>query len=140
MPDILINDKRIYTFEYNFLVFMSLITKVVIFLFIIGFFQDKPIAYVEFNSILKIVLGVFLIYRFNKYRKEKIKFTELDRKVCYSVGLYIIVISFIDILNKYVDQFREIIKPYTMPIVNYVKYIINIMVNNYNFNVKNIFS
>ena len=119
---------------------MSLITKVVIFLFIIGFFQDKPIAYVEFNSILKIVLGVFLIYRFNKYRKEKIKFTELDRKVCYSVGLYIIVISFIDILNKYVDQFREIIKPYTMPIVNYVKYIINIMVNNYNFNVKNIFS
>ena len=61
MPDILINDKRIYTFEYNFLVFMSLITKVVIFIFIIGFFQDKPIAYVEFNSILKIVLGVFLI-------------------------------------------------------------------------------
>lgn len=140
MTDILINDKRIYNFEYNFLIFVSLITKVIIFLFIVGFFQDKPIAYVEFNSILKIVLGLFLIYRFNKYRKEKIKFTELDRKVCYSVGLYIIVISFIDILNKYVDQFREIIKPYTMPIVNYVKYIINIMVNNYNFNVKNIFS
>lgn len=138
MPDILINNKRIYNFEYNFLIFISLLTKVVIFLFIVGFFQDKPKAYVEFNSIIKIVLGLFLIYRFNKYRKEKITFTELDREVCYSVGIYIIVISFIDVLNEYVDQFREIIKPYTMPIVDYVKYIINVVINNYNF--KNTFS
>jgi hypothetical protein len=138
MPDILINNKRIYNFEYNFLIFISLLTKVVIFLFIIGFFQDKPKAYVEFNSIIKIVLGLFLIYRFNKYRKEKITFTELDREVCYSVGIYIIVISFIDVLNEYIEEFRQIIKPYTMPIVDYVKYIINVIIYNYNF--KNTFS
>ena len=138
MPDILINNKRIYNFEYNFLIFISLLTKVVIFLFIVGFFQDKPKAYLEFNSIIKIVLGLFLIYRFNNYRKEKITFTELDRQVCCSVGIYIIVISFIDVLNQYIEEFRQIIKPYTMPIVDYVKYIINVIINNYNF--KNTFS
>jgi len=118
MGDILIDNKNFYNFEINFLNFFSLITKVTFVLFIIGFFQTKNQYINEFNFIVKIILALFLIYRFNKYRKHKIEFTELDRKVCFSAGVYIILISFFDLINNYIDTIREnLIIPITQPII-----------------------
>ena len=36
---------------------------------------------IDFNTFFKVILALFLIYRFNDYRKNPIKFTELDRKI-----------------------------------------------------------
>jgi hypothetical protein len=118
MSDILIDNKEFYNFELNFLTFFSFITKFTVVLFIIGFFQNKPMWLVQFNFVIKVILALFLIYRFNSYRKHKIEFTELDRKVCYSAGIYIILISFFDLINHYTEYIRNhIILPHTTPLI-----------------------
>ena len=118
MGDILIDNKDFYNFELNFLKFFSFITKFTVVLFIIGFLQNKPTILAQFNFVIKIILALFLIYRFNSYRKQKINFTELDRKVCYSAGVYIILISFFDLINHYTEYIRNnIFLPFTSPFI-----------------------
>ena len=119
--DLLIDNKHIYNFEYNFLIIFSWLTKLIIVLFIFGFLNNKPKWYLEFNFIVKLCLGLFLIYRFNRYRKYKIEFTDLDRKVCYSAGIYILVISFLDYINAYTEVLRNFITEFTGPIVDKIK-------------------
>ena len=122
MSDILIDNKDFYNFEVKFLQYFSFITKLTVVLFIIGFFQSKPTFIIQFNFVVKTILALFLIYRFNNYRKHKIEFTELDRKVCYSAGIYIILISFFDLIDHYTDTIRKnIILPFTEPIIELSK-------------------
>ena len=121
MKDILIDNKDIYNFEYNFLVIFSWVTKFTVLLFIIGFIQNKPQWFINFNFVVKLCLALFLMYRFNSYRKYKITFTDLDRKVCYSAGLYIFLLSFIEYINIYTDKLRSYIQPYTRPLVDLIK-------------------
>ena len=121
MPDVLVDNKTIYNFEVAFIKFFSIITKISIFLFMVGFFQEKPLSILKINYAIKIAIAIFLIYRFNPYRKDKAVFTDLDRKVTYSAGVYILTLSFIDILNQYVEMFRAQITTYTLPIVAQVK-------------------
>ena len=122
MSDILIDNKDFYNFEVKFLQYFSFITKLTVVLFIIGFFQSKPTFIIQFNFVVKTILALFLIYRFNNYRKHKIEFTELDRKVCYSAGIYIILISFFDLIDHYTDTIRKnIILPFTEPIIEWSK-------------------
>jgi len=122
MSDILIDNKNLYNFEVNFIKYFSFITKFTVILFIVGFFQSKPTYIIQINFIVKVILALFLIYRFNSYRKHKIEFTELDRKVCYSAGIYIIVISFVDLINHYTDYIRSnIVLPFTEPIIQRFK-------------------
>lgn len=130
MPDVLIDNKHIYKFEINFLYYFSIVTKLTAVLFLIGFFQERPSIIIKINSIVKFILGLFLIYRFNRYRKYKVEFTELDRKICYSTGLYIVLLS----LGEYVLQMSYAIRSrtiiYTNPIVDYVKKQLDTIVTN----------
>jgi hypothetical protein len=122
MSDILIDNKDFYNFEVKFLQYFSFITKLTVVLFIIGFFQSKPTFIIQFNFVVKVILALFLIYRFNSYRKHKIEFTELDRKVCYSAGIYIILISFFDLINHYTNSIRNnYILPMTEPLIQWFK-------------------
>jgi len=114
MSDILVDNKNFYNFELKFLTYFSYVTKFTVLLFLIGIFQNKPTILIQFNFVVKVILALFLVYRFNSYRKHKIEFTELDRKVCYSVGIYIILISFLDIINYYIETIRNnFILPFT---------------------------
>ena len=122
MGDILVDNKKLYDFELNFITFLNLINLISITLFIIGFFQLQPELILKFNIFFKVILALFLIYRFNGYRKQKIRFTELDRKICFSTGVFIILISFIDIITYNIEFIRNnYILPYTQPIVSYFK-------------------
>ena len=115
--DVIIDNKRLYKFELYFLKYFSFVTKISIGLILFGFFQKKPDIIMNINFVVKILLGVFLVYRFNNYRTHKITFTELDRKVSYSAGLYILIITF----GEYVLHFSKFIKEYTLPIGNAIK-------------------
>jgi hypothetical protein len=121
MSDILVDNKNFYNFELKFLTYFSYVTKFTVLLFLIGIFQNKPTILIQFNFVVKVILALFLIYRFNSYRKHKIEFTELDRKVCYSVGIYIILISFLDIINYYTETIRSnFILPFTKQFTQHI--------------------
>ena len=48
----------------------------------------------------KIYISLFLLFRFNPFRK--IEFNELDRKIAFSAGIFLITTTFInDIVQKY---------------------------------------
>jgi len=126
MSDPLVDNKQIYQMELRFLEIFHWLSIATLFLFFIGFFQTKPTFFVEFNFTVKVLLALFLIYRFNSYRKQKIQFTELDRKVCYSAGTYILMISFIDLINQYSEKVRQMILQITTPIVKTVKSSLNL--------------
>ncbi len=122
MSDILVDNKRIYNLELKFLIFLNLINIISLILFIIGFFQTQPNLVLKFNIFFKIILAFFLIYRFNGFRKQPIRFTDLDRRICFSTGVFIITISFIDIITYNIDYIRNnFILPYTQPIIKYFK-------------------
>ena len=121
MRDVLVENKRIYDLEIQFLHIFGWISKIIFVLFFIGFFQVKPLRFLEINFVIKVLLAVFLIYRFNKFRKQKIVFTELDQKVAYSAGVYILFLSFADLLEGYTLYLRSKITPYTLPLVDNIK-------------------
>jgi hypothetical protein len=106
MPDYLIDNKKLYNFQYYTLKYFSILFKIALVLYITGFLSYKPPFIIELNFLLKIILAIFLIYRFNSHRKKLIHFTELDRKICFSSGLYILLISFADIINIYTEKLR----------------------------------
>jgi hypothetical protein len=116
--DLLIDNKELYNFESKFLTVFGWLTKLTLVLFIFGFIQNKPSWFIEFNFVVKILLALFLIYRFNKYRKYKIAFTDLDRKVCYSAGVYILLISFVDYITFFTNTIRHHVTRITGPIIN----------------------
>ena len=121
MSDILVDNKSIYNIEISIVKLFSYTSKIVLVLFLIGVFQEKPLYIIELNYILKIIIALFLVYRFNSYRKHPIAFTELDRKVTFSAGMYILVISFVDIITYYTHEIRSKITPHTLPVIDYFK-------------------
>jgi len=116
MYDVLIDNKNLYNLQLTFLNFFSIISKIMVVLFIFGFFQEKPLLIIKINFIVKFMLGIYLMYRFNNYRKYKIVFTELDRKICYSVGIYIIIISIGENLLYLSSDIRT-------KVISYIKYV-----------------
>jgi hypothetical protein len=126
MSDWLVDNPLFYDNATFFIQYFGWITKLVFILFIIGFLTDKPAGFLAINFATKILFSFFLIYRFNSYRKNKIQFTDLDRKVCYSAGIYIFTFSFVDIIQTYIERLRELIDPYTVPILNKAKDMVGI--------------
>ena len=73
---------------------------------IIGLSTTAP-KYIEtLDSYIKIYICLFLIYRFNPFR-SRIEFTELDRKIVFSAGLFILATTTINkIALTYLDNIR----------------------------------
>ena len=57
----------------------------------------------DLNSIVRIYICLFLIWRFNPLRKQ-VKFQDLDRKVAFSAGIFILTTT---VLNDYLLQFKD---------------------------------
>jgi len=82
---------------YSYLFYTIVITAY------IGIGYKAPQAMVTFNYYLKVLIGIFLVYRFNSYRKH-IKFEEFDRRVAFSAGMFILSTT---ILSRYFSVFKH---------------------------------
>lgn len=105
----------LYKLQYYFIKFFDFITMIIIILYILGIINTEPSEFIKFNFFLKIILGFYLIYRFNKFRKNPIQFTEIDRKICFSAGIFIIVISLADIIGNYLKDIQTKVTTYIYP-------------------------
>jgi hypothetical protein len=93
----------------------GLVMKIYLVLFIVGIIHMKPIQFLEANFVIKILLAAFLIYRFNPYFQNNRHFTELDRKISFSAGCFILLITFADFVEYFIQHIRGIITPHTLP-------------------------
>jgi hypothetical protein len=98
----------IYRIETLIVDWISFITIIIFTLLFIGLIQKEPFYFVEFVFIFKVFISIFLIYRFNDFRKN-IKFTNLDRKVCFLAGMNLLMISFADLIQEYMGKIKKII-------------------------------
>jgi hypothetical protein len=104
---------------FNLFIIISYITYGFI---LLGISSSKPAYLVYLDSIVQVYISLFLIIRFNPLRK--IVFTDLDRKICYSAGLFLFTTTTINhILINYFDN-----------ISNYIKNLFGIKLKNQNHN------
>jgi len=88
------------------------ISKVYFVLFLFGFLDVQPELLLQINYVLKVLISVYIIYRFNTWRKENVTFTNLDRKLVVSLSVYNLLLSFSDLIFFYIEQIREEIKDF----------------------------
>lgn len=106
MKDFIVDNKVLYNAQLTFLTYFTYIVKFSIIMYMIGATATKSKILLKINFFVKLILGIFLIYRFSSHRTHRIKLTELDRKIAYSAGLYIIVISFADSIALITEKSR----------------------------------
>ena len=123
--DPLVENKTLYNIEYNFITIFGWITKALFLVVFLGLFQttgssgankiESLFFYIAFY--VKVLIGLFLMYRFNSWREKKIRFTDLDRKACFSAGTFVVLLSFYEIFNRYLIELRNIVQPIVKPIL-----------------------
>jgi len=69
-----------------------IVTYTTYFLLLFGISIVDPSKLELLNTCVHIYIGIFLIYRFNRFRK-KVLFNHLDRRIAFHAGLFIIITS-----------------------------------------------
>jgi hypothetical protein len=95
--------KILYDFQTNAFLIFVVVSYVLYGLTILGLSKNAPEYIDTLDKYIKIYICLYLIYRFNPIRVrffgEKVKFTELDRKIVYSAALFILATTFINSLE-----------------------------------------
>uniref|UniRef100_A0A6C0K3M2 Uncharacterized protein n=1 Tax=viral metagenome TaxID=1070528 RepID=A0A6C0K3M2_9ZZZZ len=77
-------------------------------LFAIGIFKSAPQYLEKLDYYVKIYISIFLLWRFNPFRT--IHFTELDRKIAFSAGIFLFTTSAVNkILATYLMDAKNTI-------------------------------
>ena len=88
---------------FNYIVFIS---YTLYFLALFGLSSTAPKYLDVLQSWVKIAVGLFLIWRFNGFRK--IQYNRLDSKIAFSAGVFLLTTSFIDqIIKNYILVLKE---------------------------------
>jgi len=76
---------------------------------LLGITNSAPQYLSELDNYVKIYIALFLIWRFNMFRK--IEFTELDRKIVFSAALFLLATTAVNnILISYLQQIKQFFK------------------------------
>ena len=78
--------------------FYIYISYLLIILSVLGLSVLNPSYINDLNMYVRIYICLYLIWRFNPFR-TKCGFTDLDRKIAYSAGIFILTTTF---LNNYI--------------------------------------
>jgi len=88
---------KIQNFWFNIFI---VVTYLLYILFAVGIFKSAPQYLESLDYYVKIYISLFLLWRFNPFRT--IHFTELDRKIAFSAGIFLFTTSAVNqILTTY---------------------------------------
>ena len=91
---------------YDIVVYITWILYIVIAL---GLSVNAPQHLDKLHSFIKLYISLFLIYRFNSFRK--VKFTDLDAKISFSAGVILLGTTAInEIIKYYLSVLKEYIQ------------------------------
>ena len=95
--------KTLYDIQNNLFNLFIIITWSLIIISALGLSQDTPKFFIDLDYYVRIYICLFLLWRFHPFRIN-FKFTELDRKIAFSAGLFILTTT---ALNKYLLNVRD---------------------------------
>jgi hypothetical protein len=74
----------------------------------LGLSANAPEYLDDLQYYIKLYVSLFLIYRFNPFRR--VKFTGLDAKIAFSAGTFLLATTAFDsILKTYLGKIRELL-------------------------------
>ena len=91
---------NIQSILFNIFIFLSYL---LLFVSALGLSENVLIYLSKVSYYVRIYICIFLIWRFNPFR-DHYEFTDLDRKIAFSAGLFILSTTF---LQKYIDNAKE---------------------------------
>jgi hypothetical protein len=78
-------------------------------LILLGFSTQKPEYLIYLDNIVQMYISLFLIIRFNPFRE--LTFTNLDRKIAFSAGLFLLTTTTINsVFINYFDEINNYLK------------------------------
>jgi hypothetical protein len=97
-------------YQIYFLKTISYLAYLVYFLILFGIINTKPIYLDTLQTGVQLYISIFLIIQFNPWIK-RIHYDELDRKVAFSAGKFLLLTTFIgSIAKKYLESITANIK------------------------------
>ena len=97
--------KKIYDVQNRAFDIFIFISWILYFAILFGVSINAPSYLDNVDYYAKMYVSLFLLYRFNAFRQ--IKFTELDRKIVFSAGLFLFATT---ALNQIITQYLQPIK------------------------------
>jgi len=98
--------ETIYTYALYFSYFLMFASS-------LGLSIYAPTYLHDLNSLLSVYVSLVLLWRFNPFR-QKVKFTNLDRKIAFSAGVFMITTTF---LNKYIELIKQYVVEHYIEII-----------------------
>lgn len=96
---------KIQDLGFDFFIFITYLCYI---LFALGIFTKAPQYLSTLDYYIKIYISLFLLWRFRPF--QTIQFTELDRKISFSAGIFLLTTSALNqILIKYLDNAKNVI-------------------------------
>jgi len=88
-------------------------------LFLVGFYTTTPPAFQTFSFMVQVTVALFLLVRFNRYRKEK-QLNSSDRTIIMYAAYFILLSSFTGYINLFMVKFQKLVTETTGQILNRV--------------------
>jgi hypothetical protein len=96
-------NQKLYEYQNFFFNIFIVLSYVLIVISFLGFSNTAQSYLITMDYYVRIYICLFLIWRFNPFRKLD-NFTDLDRKIAFSAGIFILTTS---ALNKYLIYFKD---------------------------------
>ena len=101
--------KDLHKFQDQMFDLITFLTFALYFTIAIGLSANAPEYLVTLQYYTKLYVGLFLFLRFNPFRR--VKFTELDAKIAFSAGMFLLTTTaFEGILKYYLNEIESIFK------------------------------
>jgi hypothetical protein len=102
-------ENKINNFQNNTFDIVRSVTWILYLLILFGLTASAPQYLDDLNYYVQIYVSLFLIYRFNPFRQ--VKFNELDVKIAFAAGIFILFTTTIgDIIKTYIGSVKQYIK------------------------------
>lgn len=99
-------NKKIHEFQSKLFTIIVYISWILYIAIALGFSAAAPQYLDDLQYYVKIYVSLFLIYRFNPFRKTT--FTSLDGRIAFSAALFLLATTAIgSLLNVYLSQIKQ---------------------------------
>ncbi len=101
-------NKYIHNFQTNAFIIIVYISWILYIAIALGLSANAPQYLDTLQSFVKMYVSLFLIIRFNPFRR--VKFTKLDAKIAFSAGIFLLATTALNsILQNYLSNLKQII-------------------------------
>lgn len=75
----------------NLVVYITIFTFIIYLLTLFGIYKFNPEYLNSIETTLKILIGLILIFRYNPFIYHNKTFTDIDRRICFSAGIILLL-------------------------------------------------